>query len=277
MICAIIIPARYQSSRFPGKMLAPLAGRPMIQHVWERAVAVPGVAQVVVATDDERIAEAVRRFGGRSVMTSRACQSGTDRVAEAAASLDAEVVINLQGDLPVIPPALIAAARQPFLDDPAVVMSTLMRPMERPDELFSPHTVKVVTDRHGDALYFSRAPIPLVRDVKQGSPFPPRTYFHHMGLYVYRKDFLIEFTRLPMGRLEQLEQLEQLRALEHGYRIRVVEVAEGTTEVNTPDDIGPAEAEWRRRYEPTSYSGGEEHLPLRPPSPKTLSRKASNG
>lgn len=248
MSCAIIIPARYQSSRFPGKVLAPLAGRPMIQHVWERAMAVPQVDHVLVATDDDRVATAVQRFGGQAVMTSRACHSGTDRVAEAAAALGDEIVVNLQGDLPLIPPAFIAAARQPLLDDPAIVMSTLMRPITRPDELFSPHTVKVVTDRNGVALYFSRSPIPLVRDAKQGSPFPPRTYFHHVGLYVYRNNFLVEFAKLPASRLESLEQLEQLRALEQGYRIKVVEVAEGTVEVNTPDDLPSAEAEWRRRY-----------------------------
>ncbi len=249
MSCAIIIPARYQSSRFPGKVLAPLGGRPMIQHVWERAAAVPGVDHLLVATDDERVAAEVRRFGGRVVMTSPACASGTDRVAEAAASLGDEIVINLQADLPLIPPALIAAARQPLLDDPTIVMSTLMRPITRPDELFSPHTVKVVADRKGFALYFSRAPIPLLRDAKQSSPFPARTYFHHLGLYVYRHDFLVEFTKLPPGRLEQLEQLEQLRALEQGYRIKVVEVAEGTVEVNTPDDLVLAEAEWRKRHD----------------------------
>ncbi|MEW6325709.1 MAG: 3-deoxy-manno-octulosonate cytidylyltransferase [Nitrospirota bacterium] len=248
MSCAIVIPARYQSSRFPGKVLAPLAGRPMIQHVWERAMGVPDVRHVVVATDDERVASAVRGFGGKAMMTSPACASGTDRVAEAAAALGDEIVVNLQGDLPLLPSELIAAARQPLLDDPTVLMSTLMRPIGRPDELFSPHTVKVVTDRQGGALYFSRAPIPLIRDAKQGGAFPPRTYFHHLGLYVYRSDFLVEFAKLPPGRLEELEQLEQLRALEHGYRIKVVEVAEGTVEVNTPDDLALAEAEWQRRY-----------------------------
>jgi 3-deoxy-manno-octulosonate cytidylyltransferase (CMP-KDO synthetase) len=249
MGCAIIIPARYQSSRFPGKPLALLGGRPMIQHVWERAIAVPDVRHVVVATDDERVATAVRGFGGRVMMTSPSCESGTDRVAEAAASLGDEIVVNLQGDLPLMPPAMIAAARQPLLDDPSVVMSTLMRPMIRADEIFSPHTVKVVTDQKGFALYFSRAPIPLIRDAKSyAAGAPAGTYFHHLGLYVYRSDFLVEFAKLPMGRLERLEQLEQLRALEHGYRIRVVEVAEGTVEVNTPDDLAQAEAEWRRLY-----------------------------
>jgi len=206
------------------------------------------VQHVIVATDDDRVAAAVKKFGGRAQMTSAACQTGTDRVAEAAASLGATIIINLQGDLPLIPPAFIAAARQPLLEDPTIVMGTLMRPITRPDEIFSPHAVKVVTDRNGFALYFSRAPIPLIRDVKQGGPMPARTYFHHLGLYVYRHDFLVEFTKLPAGRLEQLEQLEQLRALEQGYRIKVVEVPEGTTEVNTPEDMAPAEAEWRIRY-----------------------------
>jgi len=247
MGCAIIIPARYRSSRFPGKVLALLAGRPMIQHVWERATAVPDVDRVIVATDDGRVAAAAEAFGAEVMMTSESCQSGTDRVAEAAASIASDIIVNLQGDLPLIPPRLIAAARQPLLDDPAVMMSTLKRPMTRLDELRSPNTVKVVTDRNGDALYFSRAPIPLARDRSAADPLPPGVYFHHMGLYVYRKSFLTTFAKLPAGRLEQLEQLEQLRALEHGYRIRVVEVNEGTVEVNAPDDLAAAEAAFHGR------------------------------
>jgi len=247
MSCAIIIPARYQSSRFPGKVLAPLAGRPMIRHVWERAMAVPDVERVVVATDDARVAAAAKDFGAEVMMTSGACQSGTDRVAEAAASMTSEIIVNLQGDLPLIPPRLITAARQPLLDDPSVMMSTLKRPMHRLEELRSPNTVKVVTDRRGDALYFSRSPIPMARDLAAADPLPAGVYFHHMGLYVYRKSFLTTFAKLPAGRLEQLEQLEQLRALEHGYRIRVVEVDEGTVEVNAPDDLIAAEAAYHGR------------------------------
>jgi len=247
MGCAIIIPARYQSSRFPGKVLAPLAGRPMIQHVWERATAVPGVDRVVVATDDARVAAAAKHFGAEVMMTSEACQSGTDRVAEAAASLTCEIIVNLQGDLPLIPPRLIVAARQPLLDDPTVTMSTLKRPMNRQEELRSSNTVKVVTDRNGDALYFSRAPIPMARDARPGDALPSGVYFHHLGLYVYRKSFLTVFAALPPGRLEQIEQLEQLRALEYGYRIRVVEVDEGTVEVNAPDDLVTAEAAYHGR------------------------------
>jgi 3-deoxy-manno-octulosonate cytidylyltransferase (CMP-KDO synthetase) len=247
MRCAIIIPARYRSSRFPGKVLAPLAGRPMIQHVWERATAVPDVDRVVVATDDTRVAAAVRSFGAEVMMTSDACQSGTDRVAEAAAAITSEIIVNLQGDLPLIPPKLIEAARRPLLDDPGVMMSTLKRPMCRPEELRSPNTVKVVTDRNGNALYFSRAPIPMARDAWPGVTLPERVYFHHLGLYVYRKSFLATFSTLPPGRLEQIEQLEQLRALEHGYPIRVVEVDEGTVEVNAPDDLVAAEAAYHGR------------------------------
>ena len=247
MTCAIIIPARYRSSRFPGKVLAPLAGRPMIRHVWDRAMAVPGVDRVVVATDDARVAAVAKGFGAEVMMTSDACQSGTDRVAEAAASIASEIIVNLQGDLPLIAPRLITAARQPLLDDPTVVMSTLKRPMTRLEELRSPNTVKVVTDRNGDALYFSRSPIPMARDAQPGDPLPAGVYFHHMGLYVYRKSFLTAFAKLPPGRLEQIEQLEQLRALEHGYRIRVVEVDEGTVEVNAPDDLVAAEAAYHGR------------------------------
>jgi 3-deoxy-manno-octulosonate cytidylyltransferase (CMP-KDO synthetase) len=247
MTCAIIIPARYQSSRFPGKVLAPLAGQPMIRHVWDRAMAVPDVERVIVATDDARVAATAKGFGAEVMMTSSACQSGTDRVAEAAASMTSEIIVNLQGDLPLIPPRLIVAARQPLLDDPAVMMSTLKRPMTRLDELRSPNTVKVVTDRDGNALYFSRAPIPMARDAQATDPLPPGLYFHHLGLYVYRKSFLTTFSKLPPGRLEQLEQLEQLRALEHGYRIRVVQVDEGTVEVNAPDDLVAAEAAYHGR------------------------------
>ncbi|MBI3622316.1 MAG: 3-deoxy-manno-octulosonate cytidylyltransferase [Nitrospirae bacterium] len=244
---AIVIPARYRSSRFPGKVLAPLAGRPMIRHVWERAMAVPDVERVIVATDDATVAATAKGFGAEVMMTSDGCQSGTDRVAEAAAAIACDIIVNLQGDLPLIPPRLIIAARQPLLDDPTVMMSTLKRPMTRLDELRSPNTVKVVTDRNGDALYFSRAPIPMARDLAAADPLPAGVYFHHMGLYVYRKSFLTAFAKLPPGRLEQLEQLEQLRALEHGYRIRVVEVDEGTVEVNAPDDLVAAEAAYHGR------------------------------
>lgn len=247
MTCAIIIPARYQSSRFPGKVLASLAGQPMIRHVWDRAMAVPDVERVIIATDDARVAAVAREFGADVMMTSDTCQSGTDRVAEAAASISCEIIVNLQGDLPLIPPRLIVAARQPLLDDPTVIMSTLKRPMARLEELRSPNTVKVVTDRDGNALYFSRAPIPMARDIQSPDPLPRGVYFHHLGLYVYRKSFLTTFARLSPGRLEQIEQLEQLRALEHGYRIRVVQVDEGTVEVNAPDDLVAAEAAYHGR------------------------------
>jgi 3-deoxy-manno-octulosonate cytidylyltransferase (CMP-KDO synthetase) len=231
----VIIPARFGATRFPGKPLALLAGKPVICHVAERAARARGVSRVAVATDDERIASAARACGAEAVMTGPAA-TGTDRVAEAARALGpAEVVVNLQGDEPLIEPeaveALVAA-----MADRSVEMATLSRTLE-PGEWERPHVVKVVTDARGDALYFSRAPIPHRRE---GGVSPLARA--HVGMYAFRAGFLQAFTRLPPGRLEREESLEQLRALEHGHRIRVVETSYRGFGVDTPEDLERARA-----------------------------------
>jgi 3-deoxy-manno-octulosonate cytidylyltransferase (CMP-KDO synthetase) len=227
-----IIPARYQSSRLPGKPLADIAGRPMIEHVYRRTAETRGVAAVVVATDDARIADVVERFGGMVTMTSPAHRTGTDRIAEAARDLTCDIVVNVQGDLPLIDPGMIAELIAPLSSDAALSMSTLCR-VAHPSELENPNVVKVVRDRVGNALYFSRAPIPYGRDGKGG----PRPVYAHIGLYAYRRDFLMTFAALPQTPLEQAESLEQLRALEYGYRISTVETRYESIEVDTPEDL----------------------------------------
>jgi 3-deoxy-manno-octulosonate cytidylyltransferase (CMP-KDO synthetase) len=227
-----IIPARYHSTRLPGKALADIAGRPMIEHVYRRTRAARSIASVIVATDDERIASAVRGFGGTVRMTSPAHPSGTDRLAEVAASLECELVVNVQGDEPLIEPEMIDQAVAPFAADPALEMSTLRRRIEDPSELQNPNVTKVVVDRGGYALYFSRAPIPYARAAASAAPA-----WRHVGLYVYRRECLLRLAQLPPTALERSEALEQLRALEHGIRIKVMETQHDSIGVDTPDDL----------------------------------------
>jgi 3-deoxy-manno-octulosonate cytidylyltransferase (CMP-KDO synthetase) len=228
----IIIPARYGSTRFPGKPLAELWGKPIIQHVYERATRAQRCDRTVIATDDERIAAAARRFGAEVEMTRPEHASGTDRVAEVAAGLEAEIVVNVQGDEPLIDPAAIDAAVDPLLEDASIPMATLCVPLEEVADLANPNVVKVVMDADGFALYFSRLPIPFVRDHGGDA-----TRYRHVGLYVYRREFLLELTELPPSPLEEAEKLEQLRVLEHGYRIRVVAVPSAAPGVDTPADL----------------------------------------
>ncbi|HWP57223.1 MAG TPA: 3-deoxy-manno-octulosonate cytidylyltransferase [Candidatus Acidoferrales bacterium] len=241
MAVVAIIPARYASTRFPGKPLALLGGRPMIQHVYERASEASGLDRVLVATDDERIFRAVKAFGGEAVMTSSAHQSGTDRVAEAARRLKANWIVNLQGDLPLIKAQTIAQTVKPVLKDATIVMSTAKTAIASAGEWSNPNVVKVVTDAAGRALYFSRAPIPFRRE-PGGEPGRAPWGYRHLGVYVYRRDFLFRFARLRPAPLERTEGLEQLRALTYGYPIRVVEVEEPAVEVDTPEDLKKAQA-----------------------------------
>jgi 3-deoxy-manno-octulosonate cytidylyltransferase (CMP-KDO synthetase) len=225
-----VIPARFASSRFPGKSLAAIAGKPMLQHVYERASQARYLTKVVIATDDAQIYDAARSFGALVQMTRADHLSGTDRVAEVASADPADVVVNIQGDEPLIDPEAIDAATLAFLDDDDLPMGTLKKRIEDPDEISNPNVVKVVTDAGGDAIYFSRCAIPYVRD---GSI----NHYKHIGLYVYRRDFLLGYSDLPVGPLEQVERLEQLRAIENGYRIRVVETEYDSLGVDTPEDL----------------------------------------
>lgn len=232
-----IIPARYQSNRFEGKPLATIMGKPMIQHVYERAIKVPMLTRVAVATDDTRIADCVRNFGGEVVMTRPDHVSGTDRLAEAASIMDIaeqDVVVNIQGDQPLFADEVVAQVATPLLEDPALPMATLIYKIVRPEEITDPNHVKTVFDRHGNALYFSRSPIPFQRNPEE--PVAP-TYYKHLGFYAYRKGFLLTFVGLPEGEWERFEKLEQLRALEYGYRIRVVLTEHDSVEVDTPKDL----------------------------------------
>jgi 3-deoxy-manno-octulosonate cytidylyltransferase (CMP-KDO synthetase) len=254
-----IIPARYASSRFPGKPLASLSGKPMLQHVYERARRARRLADVWVATDDARIAEAVARFGGRVVMTRPDHATGSDRVAEAASlpeAADAAVIVNIQGDQPLLEPAALDGLVAAFDGAPLPDMATLYEPLASADDLLDPHVAKVVMDRAGHALYFSRSPIPYARE--EGISMQPMGaagaqraarrpgglagWWKHVGVYAFRRDFLLEFGRLERGPLETLEGLEQLRVLESGRRIRMVPSSGLSVSVETPRDLDKVEA-----------------------------------
>jgi len=231
-----VIPARYASSRLPGKPLVPLCGKPMIQHVWERVHSARKVSRVLVATDDERVRRAVEVFGGEAVMTRADHRSGTERVAEVAASAasKAEILVNVQGDEPLIEPAAVDIAIEVLLNDPAALVATLAVRIAIPAEVMDPNVVKVVLDFDGNALYFSRAPIPRVR--ADGVPVHSR-HLKHLGIYVFRRSALLEFPTFPQGELEKVEQLEQLRWLENGYKIRVAETTYDSVSVDVAEDI----------------------------------------
>ncbi len=234
----VIIPARYAAKRFPGKPLVKWKGCPLIQHVYECALKSTLAKEVIVATDDERIMNAVTSFGGKAIMTSSKHPSGTDRLAEAASLLGLkpeDVVVNVQGDMPFFDSEIIKEVSQPLFENPLIFMATLAQKIEEPREIFDPNCVKVVFDIHGKALYFSRAPIPYDRDKMGG------TYFKHLGIYAYRRHFLDKFVCLKPTPLEQIEKLEQLRALEHGYHIFVTETSHKAIDVNTPEDLNRLE------------------------------------
>jgi len=233
-----LIPARYESTRLPGKPLALIQGKPMIQHVFERTRAVGLVDHVVVATDDARVADAVRGFGGEVVMTSARHASGTDRIAEVVPKLDAEIIVNVQGDLPFFDPAMVHAAVALMQADTILPMATVKMAIEDAAEMVNPNVVKVVTDRDGFALYFSRSPLPYWRESAHAGVLG----YKHLGLYAYRRDFLLRFARLAPTPLERAEKLEQLRALEWGFRIKVAETSGAGIEVDTPQDLERARA-----------------------------------
>jgi 3-deoxy-manno-octulosonate cytidylyltransferase (CMP-KDO synthetase) len=241
----VIIPARYASTRLPGKPLLEIAGKPMLQHVYERAAA-SGAARVVIATDDPRIGQAARGFGADVCMTAEQHQSGTDRIAEVArlrgAAADT-VIVNLQGDEPLMPPALVKQAAAALADHPQAEVATLCEPLHERQAVFNPNIVKVARDKFGFALYFSRAPIPWLREeFAQPAAYRP-VHYRHIGLYAYRAGFLQAFTGLPPAPLEQDEALEQLRVLYHGGKIYVAEACEAPGPgVDTPDDLERARA-----------------------------------
>lgn len=242
-----IIPARYHSNRFEGKPVAPILGKPMIQHVYERALTVGLLSRVVVATDDERIADCVKSFGGEVVMTRPDHASGTDRLAEAATKLgipEQDVVVNIQGDQPLFPAEVIDQVARPLLEDPTLPMSTLIYKIIRKEEIPDPNHVKTVFDQNNNALYFSRSPIPFQRDPEE--KVEP-TYYKHLGFYAYRKGFLLTFVSLPEGEWERFEKLEQLRALEYGYRIKVILTEHDSVEVDTLNDLKRVEDILRRQ------------------------------
>jgi 3-deoxy-manno-octulosonate cytidylyltransferase (CMP-KDO synthetase) len=233
-----IIPARYGSTRLPGKPLLTIAGKPMIQHVVERVSQAKLVERVMVATDDERIRSAVQAFGGEAVMTSPDCQSGTDRIAEVARSLTgAEIIVNVQGDEPLIPPTMIDAAIRPLWDDPMILVGTLVRRIADFAELDDPAVPKVALDRNGNCLYFTRSPIPYGRDLPFEAWLAHHTYYRHIGIYVFRRSFLLRYATLAQTPLERAERLEQLRILEHGYSIHAAVTEEESMAVDTPADL----------------------------------------
>jgi 3-deoxy-manno-octulosonate cytidylyltransferase (CMP-KDO synthetase) len=251
-----IIPARYASTRFPGKPLASLSGKPLLQHVYERAARASRLSAVWVATDDQRIMDLVDGFGGRAMMTSPDHATGSDRVAEAASrpeTKDAAIIVNIQGDQPLLDPDALDALVAVFDDDGALKMATLFEPLRTVEDLLDPHVAKIVADRLGYALYFSRAPLPYYQ--KPGAPMKPRFetdlgerhegmagYWKHVGVYAFRRDFLLDFGRLERGPLEASEGLEQLRVLESGHRIRLVPSAGVSISVETPGDLERVEA-----------------------------------
>jgi 3-deoxy-manno-octulosonate cytidylyltransferase (CMP-KDO synthetase) len=226
-----VIPARFGSSRFPGKVLAPLASKSMLQHVFERAEQARYLTRTIIATDDQRVFDAARAFGAPVRMTRADHLSGTDRVAEVASAENADIVVNIQGDEPLIDPAAIDAAILPMIHEPGTLMATLRKKIEDQREVQDPNVVKVVTNGEGDAIYFSRSAIPYDRERAD------ITYYKHIGIYVYRRDFLLNYPLLPVGPLEKAERLEQLRALENGYSIRVAETEYESWGVDTPEDL----------------------------------------
>jgi 3-deoxy-manno-octulosonate cytidylyltransferase (CMP-KDO synthetase) len=234
----VVIPARYASVRFPGKPLAQIAGKPMIQHVVERVRLAQQPVKIVVATEDERILQAAKAFGAEAILTRADHKTGTDRVAEVATHIPADIYINVQGDEPLIDAGTIDSVIETMAEDDSIHLATPCSAITHQPEIMDPNVVKAVLDFDGNALYFSRAPIPWVRDT--GAKVAAR-HTKHIGLYGYRRDALLEFPTLPPGELERVEQLEQLRWLENGFKIRVVETEYNAVSVDVPEDVAKVE------------------------------------
>lgn len=233
-----VIPARWGSTRFEGKVLAQLKGKPMIQHVWERCRQSRVLDEVIVACDDTKILKAVEGFGGKAVLTSKAHACGTDRIAEAVGPIKADVIVNIQGDEPLIHPAIIDELAETLLKDPSIPMATVIKPIVSQEELANPNVVKVVVDSRLFALYFSRSAIPYTREASDVGKTP---CYKHLGIYAYRRDFLLSFKDMPKSRLEMAEQLEQLRVLEAGFKIKTIVTDMETVGVDTPADLARVE------------------------------------
>jgi 3-deoxy-manno-octulosonate cytidylyltransferase (CMP-KDO synthetase) len=239
MIADCIIPARYASTRLPGKPLALIADKPMIQWVYEQASKTEYLRRVIVATDDERILQTVHSFGGEAVMTDSEFASGSDRVAKVAETLDSDIIINLQGDEPFIPPVLLDDLVLAF-DDPEVELATPVCKIKSNEELQNPNVVKVCRDRQNYALYFSRSPIPYFRGEQTDNWINNHDFFKHVGIYAYRKEVLKAITQLPLSTLEKIERLEQLRMLENGYKIFTIETHYDSISIDTKEDLQKA-------------------------------------
>lgn len=232
-----VIPARWASTRFEGKVLAMINDKPMIQHVWERSSKSEMLNDLVIACDDDRVLVAAEQFGAKTVMTSKDHASGTDRIAEAIESIGGgDIIINIQGDEPLIEPAVIDALATALIDNPSCSMGTVIKVLTSKKELKDPNVVKVVVDGEMNALYFSRSAIPYNRDNHEDA-----VIYKHLGIYAYRQDFLISYKDLPKSNLEKTEQLEQLRALEFGYKIKTVVTDVETIGVDTPEDLACVE------------------------------------
>lgn len=234
----VVIPSRFGSTRLPGKPLVTLGGKPMVQHVYERAKRAQTVHKVLVATDDQRILDAVQGFGGEARMTRADHRTGTERIAEVAAHEEGDIFINVQGDEPLIDPVSIDTAVAALLEEPPAQIATVATPIRHANDIMDPNVVKAVLDFDENALYFSRAPVPWVRDTQQKIHVK---YWKHLGLYAFQREALLEYPTLPQGDLEKIEQLEQLRWLENGWRIRVAEVARDAVSVDVPEDISRVE------------------------------------
>lgn len=235
VIC--IIPARYESSRFPGKPLADLCGHPMIEWVYRRSETTRNIEKTFVATDDQRIFDVVEKFGGNAIMTTGDYHSGTDRIADAVKDIPCDIIVNLQGDEPMMHPDTIDSAVSSLRNDSGAHVSTAMIRIREKEDFLSPNVVKVVCSRNGRALYFSRSPVPSLTRADKNASFAGFYGFKHLGLYVYRRESLLSFPEMEQTFLERLEKLEQLRFLENGYNINVIETEYDSTGVDTPGDL----------------------------------------